>query len=257
MLQTDLNARLASRTLLTPDLSILRIALDSGTPAVFQPGQFVSVGLPSAERPGRLVKRPYSIASAPGESELELYVKRVAGGRLTAQLLDLDPGDRLWADPRILGRFTLDPVPTESVIVAVATGTGLAPFVSMLRHHAPASGAAGRWRRFVLLHGVRSANELGYRAELESRAARDPGFVYLPVVSRDPSWKGARGHVQVLLDPEAFAAEADVTLDPQRTHVFLCGNPAMIEDVLLRLAPLGFRTQRDGQPGHVHFERYW
>ncbi len=257
MSENPLNACITRRQGLTADLAILRVALDSGPPGEFQPGQFASVGLPSLERQGRLVKRPYSIASAPLDPEIELYVKRVAGGRLTAQLLDLEEGGRLWVDERILGRFTLEPVPPDLVVVAVATGTGLSPFMSMLRHHPPGGQPGGRWRRFVLVHGVRSADELGYRAELEARAARDPDFVYLPVVSRDSAWPGTRGRVQVLFDPDTFASKAGAPLDPEVAHVLLCGNPAMIEDLRILLAPRGFRPPASGQPGNLHFERYW
>lgn len=246
---------------ITPRLRVLRLRARTTPIGAFEPGQFVQVGLPMEAsgvdllpaRPGRvrMHKRPFSIASAPAElPEVELYVALVDGGRFTPLLWRLVPGDRLWHDPVPKGVFTFSRVPAGADLVLVATGTGLAPFISFLRRHP----VEGPWRRLVLVHGVRTPAELGYRAELEARAARDATVRYVPVVSRpDPAdgWNGAVGRVQSAL------AGHGVELDPARAHVFLCGNPDMIRDVRALLEPRGYRPDTLETPGSLHFEKYW
>ncbi|MEX2215942.1 MAG: FAD-binding oxidoreductase [Phycisphaeraceae bacterium] len=129
------NARLIARSDLNADLCIVRIAPDSGQVPAFEPGQFATLGLPeSDEAPGRLVRRPYSIASSPdARDHIELLLARVKEGHFTSRFWPLRPGSPIWLDPHIHGRFTLAAVPPDADLVMVATGTGIAPFMSMLR----------------------------------------------------------------------------------------------------------------------------
>jgi ferredoxin--NADP+ reductase len=256
-----LNATLIARKECTERLLVVQVRPDAGEVAPFEPGQFVQIGLPledatSGRRP-RLQKRSYSIASAAhARGTIELYLAYVPEGRFTPLVWALRPGERLWMDPEPKGHFTLARVPAETELVLVATGTGLAPYVSMLRTW---SGAE-RWRRAVVLHGVRHPIDLGYREELEARAASDPGVVYVPVVSRprpEDRWTGTIGRVQVVLEPGRFHATTGGHLDPERCHVFLCGNPDMIHDVRAELEPRGFRPDKAAEPGTLHFEKYW
>jgi ferredoxin--NADP+ reductase len=111
----------------------------------------------------------------------------------------------------------------------------------------------------VLVHGVRRARDLVYRAELEELGHEDPTFAYAPVVSREPAeaWSGLRGRVQAVLEDGTWQTVSDVPLTAESTHVFLCGNPDMIRDVGERLAGRGFRPDHAGAPGNLHYERYW
>ena len=263
------NATLLERHDLSEALSIVRVRPDSGHVPDFTPGQFITLGLPKAvsaeaaavrrRRPGQvaMTRRAYSIASSPTQTEyLELFVVLIESGRLTPRLWDLDVGDRLWMDSHVKGEFTLDPVPAGKDLVMISTGTGIAPFVSMLRTYRD----AGRWRRLVLVNGVRRAGDLGFRGELEATAREDPTVCYVPIVSRpaeDESWTGLRGRVGVLLDEGMCERHAGVALDPETCHVLLCGNPDMIEDMEARLQQRGFRTHSAAAPGQIHFERYW
>jgi ferredoxin--NADP+ reductase len=221
----------------------------------FEPGQWATLGLPDPEGEGRFLKRVYSIASEPGQPHLEFYIQLVKEGEFTTRLWHLHPGDRLWLAPNIAGFFTLEPVPPGADLALIATGTGLAPFVSMLRH---ARRTRSRpWRSCVIAHGARSAAELGYRAELSTAG---DGLVYLPLVTREPpdsDWTGLRGRVQALLEGDAWGQAVGAPLDPATWHVFLCGNPEMIDDLDARLKALGFTHHRRTQPGNLHFERYW
>lgn len=268
------NATLIQRVDLTPALAVVKIRPDSGEVPPFQAGQFCTLGLPAPqppetgtvhppEGPGshrdrpRLIRRAYSIASPPRwRDHLELYIVLVQEGRLTPRLWTIEQGGRLYLDLKIRGDFTLDPVPPEADIVTISTGTGIAPFMSMVREYQ----GQHRWRRFVLIHGVREAADLGYREEIQSLMHQDPTVKYIPVVSRpadDPSWHGLRGRVQVALDPCVYEQHVGAPLSPAHCQVMLCGNPEMIQAVQTELSQRGFVTAGKDRPGNLHYERYW
>lgn len=261
------NAALLSREDLCSDLAVFCVSFDDGAVPDFEPGQHTQLGIvltpeedEAAARKGkpRLARRTYSIASSPRTREyLEFYAVHVPGGRFTSHLWSLRPGDPLFLDRRITGKMTLDAVPAGADVVAVATGTGVAPFMSMLRTYA----GMGRWRRFVLIHGTRLTAHLGYRGELERIAEADASVVYLPTVTREPSesrWEGLRGRVQALLEPAAFERATGVALSPAACHVMLCGNPDMVDTCEVQLVGQGFKVRdREHPQGNVHFERYW
>lgn len=271
------NATLIERHDLSEALSVVRIRPDGGELPPFEAGQYCTVGLPKDAQeqaayppndPRRLVRRAYSIASPPHRrEELELLVIRVDQGQLTTRLWELGPGARLFIDPKIRGEFTLREVPAGSDLVMVATGTGLAPYLSILREHWhrpgwPLQTASDfrRWRRYVIIHGARKEQDLAYRAELEALAHDDPDFHYIPILSggrEGDGWAGLRGRVPVALDPPTFRQIVGAELDPRTAHVFLCGNPSMITDVQKLLEGRGFITHSKRQPGNIHFERYW
>jgi ferredoxin--NADP+ reductase len=171
-------------------------------------------------------------------------------------LFDLQPGGRVWMDDKCDGAFTLDTVPRGVNLVMISTGTGVAPFVSMLRTYANTN----RWRRLALIDCARRAADLGYREQLEALARDDESVTYLPTVTREPTdapWPGLRGRVQPMLEPDTFDQHAGFAPDPQNTHVLLCGNPAMIDGVTTTLESRGFTAETMKQPGNIHFERYW
>jgi ferredoxin--NADP+ reductase len=260
---TDIyNATLTERRDLSADLAIVHVRPDSGQVPAFVPGQYTLIGLVSAGEcrtngSPRLVRRAYSIASAPHEHEaLEFYIVRVREGRLTPDLWSVPAGGRLWLDRRCHGHFTLAGVPRGKDLIFVATGTGLAPYISMLRSYL----AQGRWRRLVILHGVRLAADLGYRREIEAARREDPSIVYLPTVTREPAdsgWSGLRGRLQDFLVPGVFARLSGVPLDPSRSYVLLCGNPDMIRSASRQLQALGFAPRSHNTLGSMHYEKYW
>jgi ferredoxin--NADP+ reductase len=266
-MEIELNATLQERRDVSDGYAILRIRPDALPIPSFVPGQFVQLGLPepAPPRPGagadagpprmRIAKRSYSIASSPRETDhYELFVVLVSEGRLTPHLWTIPAGGRCWIGDRAHGLFTLEKVPPDRDLVMVATGTGICPYVSMLRTHREDPP----WRRCVLVHGVRRAADLAYDAELRARAGEDGRFRYVPVVSRDPgSVVGLHGRVQVALDSERFPSLAGFPLDPAACEVFLCGNPGMIGSVRELLAPLGFARGTAASSGNLHFEKYW
>lgn len=228
----------------TPELFTLTVA---AAVAPFEPGQFLRLGLARDEH---LLSRAYSVASAPG-APLEFYVALVQDGALTPALHALAPGEALAVTVEAAGHFTLAHLPDAEQLWLVATGTGLAPYLSMLRTEEP-------WRRFgrvILVHGVRLHADLAYADELRALAA-SRGLVYLPLVTREPPREGVIGG-RIPARLAELEARAGAPLDPARSQVMLCGNPDMVEEMEALLAARGLHRHHKGRPGNVTAERYW
>ena len=267
--KTPYNATVIGREEINPQLLVLRLQAD-GRLFDFKPGQFAVLGLLGSEprvpeaaaeegapAPDKMIRRAYSIASSSVERRyLEFYLALVTSGQLTPRLFALRPGSRLFLGPKATGVFTLDRVTPDKAIVLIATGTGLAPYISMLRTMLVNETR----RRFVVLHGARYGRDLGYRAELESLARLRPNLTYIPSITRpeqDPHFQGHTGRIQALLEQGVVEKESGVVLDAARTDVFLCGNPDMIKAVKPMLEARGFSADHAGQTGTIHVEEYW
>jgi len=266
-----LNAVVTLRDEISPWLMILRVVPRGWELPDFVPGQFAVLGLPgSAPRcalaepedppaaPDRLIRRAYSIASSSLTRQyMEFYIALVTSGALTPRLFTLKIGDPIWLGPKISGLFTLDQVPAEKHVVMIATGTGLAPYMSMLGTHLMCGGR----QRIAVLHGARHSWDLGYRSQLMTLQHLCANFSYFPVISRpkdEPiAWPGAVGYVQDLWRSGAVASAWGFTPTPANTHIFLCGAPAMIDEMVLLLGAAGFKEHTKKQPGEIHVERYW
>ena len=245
-MSSGVEARIIETRVWTPGLVTLRFdrVLED-----FQPGQFVNIGLPETPT----VRRAYSIASAPGAA-LEFYVAQVVGGTLSPGLCELLPGARLHLDATPQGFFTLKWLPSARDLWLFATGTGLGPYISMLRN----GELFTRFENVVLVHGVRTAEQLGYAEELTALAqARSERFVYVPALSRHAGAGPLFGRLTQLLANGQLEQRAGLTLTPERAHVMLCGNPAMIDEMIALLGVRGLRRHRTRTPGHITIERYW
>jgi len=268
-----LNATVTARSDVAPGLAVIRVAAD-GDLFPFVAGQYCVLGLPpDAKRvPGadgeaprdekkrtKMIRRAYSIASSSRENEyLDFYVALMNSGELTPRLFALETGDRIWLGPKATGLFTLKEVPADAHLYLIATGTGLAPYISMLRSDLlEASGG----RRVVVAHGARYSFDLGYRREMEGLASEHERLTYLPSVTRgerDESWNGATGYLQDQIASGEMEERSGVPLDPANVHVFLCGNPAMIEAATKLLEEKGFSEWTRKTPeGQIHLEKYW
>jgi len=199
----------------------------------FIPGQFVSM---NEMINGKKITRPYSIASAPSDTNrFELCLNLVHEGLLSPRLFAMQPGESMEIRPP-LGMFVLRNPGREAVFVA--TGTGIAPFRSILKAHLHETSQA-----FTLIFGVRHESHLMYRAEFEEMAAKFPHFRFLPTLSRPTeSWTGRSGHVQAHLQ-EAICERRDI-------DVFLCGLKLMVDDVRNILKEMGFDRKQ------ILFEKY-
>lgn len=265
------NATLIRRDDLHEELARFFIKYNDHDVPDFEPGQFATLGLPdptppdpnspAAKRPGRgpkLIRRAYSVASPTTKKDaLEFYIVHVNDGKLTDPLWVLQEGATLFMNPRLGGHFTLPDNTQGRDLIMVGTGTGLAPFRSMYLTHR----GQDKWNRFVLMDGCRKARDLGYREELEAFAKEDPTLFYLPTVTREPEdsdYVGHRGRVTDLLTDEGFEQAAGFPLDPASSHVFLCGNPQMIDQVEADLQTRGWTVRDRKNPGgNLYFERYW
>jgi len=248
--QKHYNATIVKKIHLTEDLIIIRVLPDDGVHQ-FTPGQYVALGLvvssPESGTP-KLIKRAYSIGSSPDERGfLEFYIAIVTDGALTPSIKSLKEGDKLFCAPKITGHFTLEPIPGDANLILISTGTGIAPFVSMIT-------TASTWqfsRQITMIHGVRYLRDLGYRTEIEEIQKTHPNLHYFPVVSREDSPATHRGYVQDLIKSSLVSAK------PASDHVLLCGNPAMITDVETLLVERGFIVHSKKTPGNLHHEKYW
>jgi len=258
----EYNATIVRRLEIHDHLNIFWIRPDGGVVPPFQAGQFFSIGrrIEPDEHEGvktKLLKRAYSIASSPREKDaLEIFIALVDDGAFTPWLWKQDVGSRLWLSPKPAGKFTMEGFEAGKDLVLVSTGTGLSPFLSMFRtfrDHPP-------WRRIVILNGVRHARDLGYDRELAAAAAKDANLIYIPMASRerdDSGWPGMRGRVTEALKDDVYERLVGTPFDPAECHVFLCGNPGMIDELERKLTQRGFTKHSRQKPGTLHLERYW
>jgi ferredoxin--NADP+ reductase len=263
------NAVVIGRESINPQLLVLRVQSESSL-FEFKPGQFAVLGLlgraaripeadaePEPTDPDKLIRRAYSIASANLERRYaEFYLTLVNSGQLTPRLFALAYGQRLFMGPKASGGFTLDRVASGKAVVLVATGTGLAPYMSMLRSLL----VDDVQRRFVVLHGARYSWDLGYRAELESLARLRSNLTYIPSITRpdqDRHFQGRTGRIQSLLENGTVEQDSGVPLVPDAADVFLCGNPDMITAAKAFLTARGFEPDQGKKIGTLHVEEYW
>jgi ferredoxin--NADP+ reductase len=240
-------ATIVSRRDLAPDLWVVRIRPDCELP--FRPGQYVTLGL---ELDGHIVERPYSIASDPAEEEIELFIERVPEGELSAPLHDVPIGESTLVRKRCKGLFLKDAPVLDQPHVFVATVTGIAPFVSILRSLVRRQ-ASGEWvpdQPVVALQGASRSEELGYEEELRALDAACDWFTYVPTISRpwdDPEWSGETGRVEDVLRKYTDPAG----LRPSHGAIYLCGNPEMIGKAH------GIMRRRGFGDKEIREEQYW
>ena len=265
------NAIVSQRIEVASGLIVLRVKPDGWQLPPWKSGQFGILGLPvsatrirfsdpeiSELKPDKLIKRAYSISSSSQEKDyLEFFITLVHSGALTPRLFHLQPGDRVFMGQRISGMFTLDQVPAGKNLIFIGTGTGLAPYMSMLRGELECDPE----RQTAVLLGARHSWDLGYRGELIAMQRFCPTFHYLPVISRPEEeiipWSGQTGYVQDLFESDELEKVWGGRPSSENTHIMLCGNPGMIEGMLKTLQAEGYSEHSKKNPGQVHVEKYW
>lgn len=260
------NATVTNKILLTPDLMILRVRTDEPRP-LFEAGQYTQIAVQGCEMRSpnsvlpldpfpekELIVRSYSIASANHEtSNFEFYISQVKSGQLTPRLFNLTPGSRMWVDCNIIGHFSLNQTPPGCDIVMVATGTGLAPYISFLRSHIKEHQEI----KMAVIHGAAYPWDLGYLSELQFISSTFSNFYYFPTLLKsDNTWTGLKGYIQEHLKSGLISDVAGIEMNPEKTHFYLCGNPKMIDSVSEFLFERNYTKNMRNAPGALHIEEY-
>ena len=260
------NATVIGKVMITPDIMILTINADEAR-AEFEAGQNMLLGLYGYEKrssnsepelapaeANKLIKRPYSIASAKSETrQLEFYISQVKSGQLTSRLFNLTIGDRLYLGTKISGLFRLDETPEGSDIVMVATGTGIAPYISFLRSHIIERPES----KMVVIQGAAHLWDLGYYSELTFLEKTYANFFYVPTLTdADDRWDGYQLCIEDLLRDEVLQNEFNITPDPERTHFFVSGKPEMVAQVSEWLHDYGYTRHHPDDPGELYVEEF-
>ena len=269
-MENKLNSIVSHVMEVSPTMKIFRISPDGWELPDFKAGQFASLALyPSSARvagsdpdreelaPDKLIKRVYSIASSSKSKEyIESYITIVRSGSLTPRLFDLKIGDSIELGKKAVGMFTLDQVPEDNNVVLVATGTGVAPYISMLRSNILSESK----RKITVIHGAANSWDLGYKSELMLLQNVSDRFSYFPTVidvKREPvQWIGDTRYVQDMWNAGIIEKEWGFKPTPDNTHVFLCGNPKMVESMFDALGKEGFKEHKKKAPGHIHVESW-
>lgn len=228
---------------------LFTLTIEAPEVSPFEPGQFLQLGL---QLPEGHVHRPYSVASPHGRS-LEFFIVLVEDGRLTPHLWNKKVGDPLDVSAKAAGSFTLSHCPEASVLWLVGTGTGLAPYIAMLRTDAPWQ----RYSKIVVVHGVRHATDLAYQQELASYKTRyGDRFEAIPVVSRQDVPGALSGRITTCISNGSLEAAAQQVFTPD-CCVMMCGNPDMLDDMETLLGQRGIKRHKAKEPGQIVVERYW
>jgi len=236
------------QTAWTDGLFSLRVEADIGS---FEAGQWAKIAVRVS---GDLVSRPYSFVNPPREQPCEFYYNLVPEGPLSARLAKLEPMDVVFLVPGASGTFVLSEIPDADNLWLMATGTGLGPFLSMLRTEGPWQ----RFREIVLVHAVRHASELTYRDVIDSlRAQHQERFRTVSFVSREAHAGSLAGRIPQAIASEALERASGVELSARTSQVMLCGNPDMVLDTTDALKARGMKRHRRREAGHIAVEPYW
>ncbi|WP_263260230.1 ferredoxin--NADP reductase [Pseudomonas sp. RIT-PI-S] len=247
--------RLLAVHTLTPNLFTLRTTRDPGFR--FQAGQFARLGVTKAD--GSVAWRAYSMVSSPYDEFLEFFSVVVPGGEFTSELSRLQVGDELLIERQAFGYLTLDRFADGRDLWLLATGTGLAPFLSILQGFE----AWERFERIFLVYSARHGKDLAYGdliAGLESRdylAEHAGKLTFIPLTSRE-AWPGAlQGRITDLIASGELERAAGAELSPEHSRVMICGNPEMIDDTRKVLKARDMNLSLSRRPGAVAVETYW
>ena len=260
------NAEVISKIMVNPDIMIVQIKTDEPKNE-FEAGQNTLLGLYGFEKRSsnsaiesdpaqhdQLIKRPYSIASSTSETQhLEFYISQVKSGQLTPRLFNLNIGDRIYVGTKITGHFRLDETPDGTDIIMVATGTGIAPYISFLR----SSIVQRPESKMIVIQGAAHRWDLGYYSELTFLEESYANFFYVPTLTDpDAHWDGYQLSIEALLKKDILQNEFNITPDPDRTRFFVSGKPEMVGHVSEWLHDFGYSRHHPDDPGEMYVEEF-
>jgi len=220
----------------------------------FTAGQFARIGLKVQDD---LIVRAYSIVSSPFDETLEFFSIVVPDGTFTSNLQHLKVGDKLYLEKIPYGFLTLAryQLPLPKDLWLLATGTGLAPFISMLQDFETWS----QYEKINLVYSVRTETELAYVDRIQEIAETfgegHLGFKFIPIVTRDPN-ATLHDRLPILIENGELEKFAELSFNAETTHVMLCGNPQMVDDTKAALKARGLTMNRRGE-GNIAVENYW
>jgi Flavodoxin reductases (ferredoxin-NADPH reductases) family 1 len=250
-------ARVAERRQWTNELFTLKI---DAPEIAFSAGQFASIALPTLPEDRAtetMTARPYSFLNAPNTAPHEFLITTVAEGKLTPRLAQLNAGDPIWIGPSY-GFFGCNDLPSARNLWMLATGTGIAPFLSILRTEQPWQ----KFERIIFVHGVRYQQELVYRDVIDGiKKQYKDRFLHLSSVTREKvADDGALvcfERITTALENGRLEKQVGEIISAENSQVMLCGNPAMIDEVQSLLKVRDMRRHRLRKPGQITVESYW
>ena len=268
MSENQLNSIITGVIKVSATMRIIRVKPDEWKLPPFKAGQFVVLGLYGSavrseestdefnqQEDDKLIKRAYSIASSSTDEYVEFYISLVRSGSLTPRLWNLEIGERIYMSQKPTGMFTLDEVDENKNVILIATGTGVAPYMSMLR-----TDALHRKGSLVVIQGAANSWDLGYYSELKLLSSMFPKFTYYPTITdpaKEPAgWSGDVRFIQDIWKDEKFKEIIKFDPKPENTHIFLCGNPIMINGMKELLFGLDFKDHSRKSPGQIHAEEF-
>lgn len=220
----------------------------------FTAGQFARIGLKVGDE---LVVRAYSVVSSPFDETLEFFSIVVPEGKFTSNLQHLKVGGELYLEKISYGYLTLAryQLPLPQDLWLLGTGTGLAPFLSMLQDFE----TWNKYKNINLVYSVRTQDELAYVDRIQEIAETfgegHTGFKFIPIITRDPE-ATLHHRLPILIENGELERAAGLQLNPETSHVMLCGNPEMVEDTKEALKARGLTMNRRGE-GNIAVENYW
>ena len=204
------------------------------------------------------VFRPYSVASSPYDEFIEFFSVVIPEGEFTSKVNHIQVGDSLLLNTTPFGYLTLAryQLPLPNDLWLLATGTGLAPFLSILK----TIDVWQQYQRIILVYSARTSQELAYQAEIGSIKSiygdNGAAFVFLPIVTREADYAGEKARIPNLILSGKLTQLVGQKLDKERSHVMVCGNPQMVEDTKEALKSIGLTMNRRGE-GNIAVENYW
>ena len=264
----ELNSVVMQVLQVSPIMKIIRIKPLEWELPNYDAGQFVALALPAAasrcaeateehteHAPDKLIKRAYSIASSSTQEYIEFYITLVHSGSLTPRIFDLKIGDKIWMGRKAVGMFTISEIANDQNVVLIATGTGVAPYMSMLR-----SNALARTGKILVIHGAANSWDLGYSSELNLLESMFPNFTYYPTITepkKEPAgWSGDTRFIEEIWNDGVAEKKWGLKPTPEDTHVFLCGNPMMVKGMKETLEADNFVEHKRKVIGQIHIEEF-
>jgi ferredoxin--NADP+ reductase len=242
-----LDGKVIANRRLNDYLTSLIIEADLGG---YEAGQFVRIGLTDGEE---IVARPYSLVNTPEENLLEVYFNIVEDGPLSPRLFALQAGDDVLVADNPSGFLTVSEVPECKHLWMIATGTGIGPFLAILKSPA----AWERFEKVALCYSVSYAEELAYQDAIEQILAQHGDqFIYVPVVTREAFASGLGKRVPTLMQDGSLEQHTGLSINAADSHVMMCGSAHMITDVSAELVSREMKKHRRRDPGHFTTEKY-